>query len=251
MSKEKLTGFINEAKTLLNRPIGSDDSNFKIWKTAVKIYLSKQYGTDSIQFKEFNKLYFAPLVTTYYTADSEYQKCYNRDLMVAIGILNELLSDCDIETAHNSCDDKNNNVFIVHGHDEELKYNVSNCIRKLGLEPVILHEQINSSDTIIEKLEKYGSEAEAAIILFTPDDFGQAKNEENNKQRARQNVVFEAGFFIGLLGRNKTMLIVSDKNIELPGDLQGIVYSDKKSIELEIARELKNMGFDVDLNKLF
>lgn len=54
---------------------------------------------------------------------------------------------------------------------------------------------------------------------------------------------------LGLLGRNNTILIKSDNSIELPGDLDGIVYSDSAN-EFMIAKELKSMGFDIDLNKI-
>ena len=54
---------------------------------------------------------------------------------------------------------------------------------------------------------------------------------------------------MGLLGRSNTILIKSDSSIELPGDLSGVVYSDGAS-EFTIARELKAMGFNIDLNNL-
>ena len=38
---------------------------------------------------------------------------------------------------------ENKKVFIVHGHDGELKYNVSHWLQKGGLEPIILHETAN------------------------------------------------------------------------------------------------------------
>lgn len=143
----------------------------------------------------------------------------------------------------------NNKVFIVHGHNGELKYKTAELLRKLGIEPIILHDQPNSCRTIIEKIEDFGSEASAAIILFTPDDVGKAVSEDEPKSRGRQNVVFEAGYFMGLLGRSNTILIKSDNSIELPGDLDGIVYSDSAN-EFMIAKELKSMGFDIDLNKI-
>ena len=144
---------------------------------------------------------------------------------------------------------KKDTVFIVHGHDEKMKYELQAYLLKLGLKATILHEQINRSDTIIEKLEKYGKEAAAAIVLFTPDDFGQAKSDEERRARARQNVVFEAGYFMGLLGRENVILVVSDSSIELPGDLKGVVY-EGNGINVNIARELRSMGLDIDLNKL-
>jgi predicted nucleotide-binding protein len=169
-----------------------------------------------------------------------------------IPMFEELLSDLDEDdenTPKNDSKINNNKVFIVHGHDGELKYKTAELLRKLGIEPIILHDQPNSCRTIIEKIEDFGSEASAAIILFTPDDVGKAVSEEEPRARGRQNVVFEAGYFMGLLGRNKTILIQSDSSIELPGDLSGVVYSDGAS-EFTIARELKAMGFNIDLNNL-
>ena len=64
-----------------------------------------------------------------------------------------------------------------------------------------------------------------AIALFTKDDFGAAKEEKGNeKYRARQNVVFEAGYFMGCLGRENTIIIVVE-NVVFRGDLSGLVYS--------------------------
>ena len=126
---------------------------------------------------------------------------------------------------------------------------VARLLEKQGIEAIVLHEQVNAGMTIMEKIESYGNTVNAAIILFTPDDDGKAKKEEVLKSRARQNVVFEAGYFAGLLGRNRTILIISDDNIELPGDLSGIVYN-KEFWQFKVIQELKKIGFDVDANKL-
>ena len=146
-------------------------------------------------------------------------------------------------------DEEFNKVFIVHGHDTNLKLEVARLLENQGIEAIVLHEQVNAGMTIMEKIESYGNTVNAAIILFTPDDDGKAKKEEVLKSRARQNVVFEAGYFAGLLGRNRTILIISDDNIELPGDLSGIVYN-KEFWQFKVIQELKKIGFDVDANKL-
>jgi predicted nucleotide-binding protein len=44
-----------------------------------------------------------------------------------------------------------------------------------------------------------------------------------NKNRARQNVVMELGYFIGKLGRSKVCCLYKG-DIELPSDMQGICY---------------------------
>jgi hypothetical protein len=50
-----------------------------------------------------------------------------------------------------------NDVFIVHGHDDLAKTQTERFIEKLGLKPIILHEQVNSGKTIIENIEEYSN----------------------------------------------------------------------------------------------
>ena len=93
-------------------------------------------------------------------------------------------------------------VFIVHGHDNEAKERVARFLEKLGLEPIILHEKASSGRTIIEKFETYSGDIAFAVVLLTPDDVGcAALSRENQKPRARQNVILELGYFLGRLGR--------------------------------------------------
>lgn len=143
-------------------------------------------------------------------------------------------------------------VFIVHGHDEAAKTKVARLIDKLGLKPIILHEQASGSKTVIEKIEVY-SNVGFGIVLYTPCDIG-AKNEENPnlKNRARQNVVFEHGFLIGKIGRKNVCALVKGE-IETPNDISGVVYvkmDDEEAWHLKIARELRNSGYKIDMNKL-
>lgn len=142
-------------------------------------------------------------------------------------------------------------IFIVHGHDEVVRETVARFIQSLGLHPIILHEQTNQGRTIIEKLEYYG-DVGYAIVLLTPDDVG-GKNKDTLKSRARQNVVLELGYFVGYLGREHVCAILSSDEIELPSDIFGIVYVkyyQGGEWKLELAKELKGIGFQVDMNKL-
>jgi predicted nucleotide-binding protein len=143
-------------------------------------------------------------------------------------------------------------VFIVHGHDDLAKTEVARFIEKLGLEAVILHEQVDAGSTIIEKLEK-NTDVGFGVILYTACDFGGSNkvNQETKNNRARQNVVFEHGYLIAKLGRSKVCALVKD-NVEHPSDLNGVVYKpmdNGKAWELQLAKELKAAGFDIDLNK--
>ena len=86
--------------------------------------------------------------------------------------------------------------------------------------------------------------------MFTKDDYGRAKDASEDKLRARQNVVFEAGYFMGKLGRGN-VIIVADKDLELPSDMQGVVYTDSKNWKIEVLQGLDKIGYAVDFNKLF
>ncbi|MDM1036286.1 nucleotide-binding protein [Myroides odoratimimus] len=144
----------------------------------------------------------------------------------------------------------NKKVFIVHGHDELAKTEVARFVEKLGLEAIILHEQVNSGKTIIEKIEEF-SNVGFGIVLYTPCDVGSNKdNKEQLKSRARQNVVFEHGYLIGKIGRNNVCALVKDQ-IEIPNDISGVVYIPldfHKAWQVTIAKELRNSGYDIDMN---
>jgi predicted nucleotide-binding protein len=142
-------------------------------------------------------------------------------------------------------------VFIVHGHDEALKQKVARFLEKLNLEPIILHEQASMGKTIIEKFEHY-SDVAFAVILLTADDFGGAKNSKTQNHRARQNVVFEFGYCVGKLGRNKFCALVED-GVEQPSDINGVVYvsiDEGGAWKQKLAQEMKSVGLTVDMNKL-
>ena len=139
-------------------------------------------------------------------------------------------------------------VFIVHGHNGELKEAVARIIEKQSLEAIILSEQTNRGKTIIEKFEA-NSNVGAAICLFTADDKGRSASDTSEQGRARQNVVFETGYFIGKLGR-ENIIIIADSSVEIPSDLSGVVYTDKSDWRIEVLKELREIGYGIDLNKL-
>jgi len=95
--------------------------------------------------------------------------------------------------------------------------------------------------------------------LLTPDDLGStvSKGDKNRpklplKKRARQNVVFELGYFIAKLGRERVRALYTE-GVKLPSDYKGVLYTEFDSTgawKLELAREIKAVGIELDLNKL-
>lgn len=141
-----------------------------------------------------------------------------------------------------------NNIFIVHGHNDVPKLSLSNFLYKIGLNPIILHEQPNKGKTIIEKFEENAAMAGYAFILLTPDDVGGIP-EMDLRYRARQNVILELGFFMGALGRDRVCCIYKG-GVELPSDILGVVYveylRDIKECFIEITRELESAGYRIN-----
>lgn len=153
---------------------------------------------------------------------------------------------------HKSKEGEPNRVFIVHGHDESAQNKAARFVERLGFEAIILHEKASSGRTIIEKIEHY-SDVGFAIVLYTPDDVGNVKSEPDNLNvRARQNVVFEHGYLIGKLGRQNVSALVDGK-LELPNDISGVVYislDEGSAWQLQLAKEMKQSGYQIDMNKL-
>jgi len=145
---------------------------------------------------------------------------------------------------------KTRTVFLVHGHDGELKESVARFLERLNLKVIILHEEPNLGRTVIEKFEQNAG-VDFAVILLTPDDEGYKAGDQNEaKPRARQNVILELGYFIGRLGRTK-ICALHKGDVELPSDIHGVVYEPVDSPDgwkIKLAIELKQAGFEIDLN---
>ena len=69
---------------------------------------------------------------------------------------------------------------------------------------------------------------------------------------ARQNDVFEMGYFMALLGRERVMLLLQS-GVEEPSDLKGVVYTtlDKDGAwKYRLVKELKEQGYNVSSDLL-
>ena len=144
-----------------------------------------------------------------------------------------------------------NKVFLIHGRDEGTRDTVARFLQQLEIEPVILTEQASQGLTIIEKFERH-AQVGYAIALLTPDDAGSlGGGTAASRPRARQNVIFELGFFIGSLGR-KRVIALTKGEVEIPSDYSGVVYialDDSGGWRFELVKELKAAGFHIDANR--
>lgn len=191
-----------------------------------------------------------------YGLQNEIINCIKDMIDETISVINndpKILQQEKKSTLKNNIIPSTNKIFIVHGHDNGIREIVARLLVQLGLDPIILQEQPNNGKTIIEKFEE-NSNVGFAIVLLTPDDI-MSIPEKRNKSilfRARQNVIFEFGYFIGKLGRTHVAALLKD-NIEVPSDLEGILYTkidNAGAWKYKLATELQVAGYNVDKNKI-
>jgi CRP/FNR family transcriptional regulator, cyclic AMP receptor protein len=75
----------------------------------------------------------------------------------------------------------------------------------------------------IESLEQELEQTDFALVVVRPDDRTESRGEIHRSPR--DNVIFELGFFMGRLGRHRTLLVEprnESDEIKLPTDLKGI-----------------------------
>lgn len=260
--KDRLTGEVLEAFETRGRAYGRD--RFNTWRRKFGQFLDEELAGESsrLNSKLNRSVYFAQ---KRYESDS--QHFWRQDGDTMLSYLDSLILDIkngEYEVAtipkateggvqeNNEQTKLKNKIFIVHGHDGESKEKVARFIEKLGFEAIILHEKASKGMTIIEKIEQYSNEVSFGVVLYTPDDLGNVKSSAEDGElnfRARQNVVFEHGYLIGKLGRSNVAPLV-EGSIELPNDLSGIVYISDKDWQIDIAKEMKSAGYQIDFNQL-
>ena len=212
------------------------------------------------QLSVSNSSVFADLHKNYTEIKKESKKWHSKSVLVhrirqlligALALLDSPLLEKDSHESPKVTKKSNNKVFIVHGHDEAARETVARFVEKLELTPIILHEQASVGKTIIEKLEAH-AEVGYAIVLLTPDDEGRKKNEVNFKDRARQNVILELGYFIGKLSR-ENVCALHKGSVEIPSDYLGVLFvpfDDSGGWQLNLAKEMKAAGLKIDMNKV-
>jgi predicted nucleotide-binding protein len=216
---EKLTTFLDESENI------SDESSYLRWFRRVRTFMSEALGQDDANrldalsqdtywYQRLPKVqgHLDGLITKAQAAEMDSTATQNSNSTAAI------------PSSAPSSDGRK--VFIVHGHDNAAKDSTARFLDRLGLEPIVLHEQASSGRAVIEKFEVYSGDVVFAVVLLTPDDVGAVDTEPHDlKKRARQNVIMELGYFLGRLGRTRVCALCKG-DIELPSDYQGVLYID-------------------------
>jgi predicted nucleotide-binding protein len=141
-------------------------------------------------------------------------------------------------------------IFVVHGHDISARDAVEKFLSDVGLRKIILQTEVGTGQTTIEKFEEY-SNVHFAIVIVTPDDEGHKREPPSDlRPRARQNVIFELGYFLGKLGRHRVVALYKkeDDEIEFPSNYESVGYLHMDSgggWRVELAKSMRKAGIDV------
>jgi len=134
--------------------------------------------------------------------------------------------------------------FIVYGRDQKTAMELKKFLKeKLNLgDPILLSEKQSQGRTLIEKFEYYAAGIDIVFVLITPDDVGHLTGAPELVQaRARQNVIFECGYFLGSLHRRSGKILLLYKGpLELPSDINGIIYIDISNGIEEAEEQIRN-----------
>lgn len=246
------------------KQLSSSSPEFQKWDRNTEIAIANTFGENSRHVSDFTSIGYASPIATSTMTKSDYQRWYIWGLEKATSVLQSMIEEVeeywenDSLTGVSTSDRKTSpehlqNVFIIHGRDDGTKEIVARFIERLGLKPIILDEQPNQGQTIIEKFEQH-AEVEFAIALLTPDDTGGlSEDEQSLKPRARQNVIFELGYFTGKLGRRRVCALTKG-HVDIPSDYYGVLYipfEESGAWRMKLLGELKTAGFEVDANLAF
>ena len=131
-----------------------------------------------------------------------------------------------------------------------------------GLEDVARVEpwttSFNPGTTTLERLLELAHQVDFAAFVFAPDDWTTshpaAASTGSGQAAPRDNVVFEAGLFGGVLGMRRTFILHAN-DTKLPSDLLGLTCvwygattpAEVRVVNQKLRKAIENEGREVDL----
>jgi hypothetical protein len=120
--------------------------------------------------------------------------------------------------------DERRDVFLAYaGASQATAVAIKRFLLSIGASVLDWQTDFIPGRTILDQIEQAAARALGGIFLFTKDDdlidHGQA-----DKAVPRDNVVFEAGYFVGLKGKHN-VLIIRELGSKMPADLGGDIYA--------------------------
>jgi predicted nucleotide-binding protein len=237
-----------------------DENGLHRLSTRGEMLIRRVFGESSSYLRTFRDISFWS--GTHGTDESYERPFWEQGKNETVNLIDTMLEDLELSqsevgsrTASAASPELSDRVFVVHGHDDGMKVAVARVLERLSLTPVILHEQPDKGRTIVEKFTDY-SDVGFAVVILSPDDMAYPSNKSPSdaRPRARQNVSFELGYFVGKLGRENVLALVrkNGDDLEFPSDYSGVLYTPfvEGTWQFKLVRELKASGYNVSADSL-
>ena len=162
-------------------------------------------------------------------------------------------------------------IFLAFGRDKKMKNRVQGAIEDMGIGCEVLEDGYLPGYAIIEKFLESCKDKDLALVLVTPDDLyceeTDAKTEKLNKSdkpeedskewiqrmRARQNVIWEIGFFYAKFGRERTIIVHKEHDkFEWPSNIGSTDYVPfNNKWKRKVACALMKCGYELNSEKVY
>lgn len=245
---------------------GAADFLFLNFDTGSKTNL-KSGGSVFLQYLQLRKISIPTVVVSRQTAPVHslvagldfVRRVIDRDILhVSLRMICEAfeqpLSSGEVSFPKNLGNNRNGEhpeIFIIHGREHRHRKRVVGLLESLGVRPTYLEGEPLNGQVIIESIEKHAEQSVFAISLFSGDDVGRLSSQARGlRKRARQNVVFETGIFIGKLSRRRVVILRED-DVEVPSDLHGVLTlnlsADDATLKLRLIQEFQAAGVSLQI----
>jgi len=120
--------------------------------------------------------------------------------------------------------DERRDVFLGYCSKSEVAAQaIKRYLQSIGARVLDWQTDFIPGRTILDQIAEAAARSVAGIFLFTSDD-DLASSMQEQVAVPRDNVVFEAGYFIGLKGK-RNVLIIRESGSKMPADLGGDIYA--------------------------
>jgi predicted nucleotide-binding protein len=142
-------------------------------------------------------------------------------------------------------------VLIIHERDEDVEKALASFIRRLGFELLLINDNTEGIKSAIERIGQQ-TQIGFAMLLASAEDIAGAQALDQPLSPAARRNAFDMGFCCGKLGPDR-VCVLHMSSAGLFHDENGVNYIPIDAAEgwqIQLAKQLRRSGLDVDLNKV-
>ena len=242
--EEKLTKQIGTGKTSIRLDKNSGDETLVVAHVSGYLVIRRQSSTTHLKYR-ISKGDRQSTMVLLSAGRKKFEPMVNARSDDWDGLNPVIYSSETKQYLHDWSKDK---VFIIHGKDRMQPLLLHKFLSKHGINAIVFDDLSDKGRTIMEQIEYIQNNVSFAFAILTPDDIGCLKENIDRimvekspskdtlskvlgslEGRARQNVLFEMGLFMGALGRENVRFLKQKSLKDIPSDIDGVLckYFDK------------------------